>query len=133
MARRQRASYTAGRGRCCTTSGRGARRRRGPTTAGTARRSGSTSTAIMTTGSRTSWCPPPWAATAAEITRPTIRDGQLFSSVQTTQLAHLPSPSLPERQYPDRVPFPQTYLLEHQDFPSCRLRLLSTRHFDKIW
>jgi hypothetical protein len=55
--------------------------------AGAARRSGSTSTAITTAGCRTSWCLLPWADTAAEITRPTIRDGQFFSTATSENVA----------------------------------------------
>ena len=41
----------------------------------------------MTTGYRTSWCPPPWADSAADFSRPIIRDGQFYFTAAMWSLA----------------------------------------------
>src|SRR5579859_2148955 len=76
MVARRLVRCTCGPGRCCRTSGPGGRKRWVTTTAGTARRSGSTGIVTITIGSRTCRYPLPWAVTVDDSPRPKIRDGQ---------------------------------------------------------
>src|SRR5688500_12188614 len=74
-----------GRGRCCTTSRRGARKFKGPTRAGTARRSASTSTATTTTTFTTFLSPLRWLASAVKTIHYTRRGDQRLPTIKEQQ------------------------------------------------
>ena len=81
----RRPNGTRGRGPCCTTSGRGGRRHRGSTAAGTARPNASSSTATTTTGFTTSSSPLRWLASEVEMAHPKNRDDQYIESREPQQ------------------------------------------------